>query len=65
MKRLTKRQIQQIIFHTPDELHGKALGSDAMVETLGCFQPEGANWSYQAGWLNDGQLVVMVFGIIE
>lgn len=65
MKRLTKRQIQQIIIHTPEELHGKALGSAAMVETLGCFQPEDANWSYQAGWLNDGQLVVMVFGIIK
>ena len=65
MKHLTKRQIQQIIFHTPEELHGKALGSAAMVEELGCFQPEDANWSYRAGWLNDGQLVVMVFGTIK
>ena len=65
MKHLTKKQIHQIIKHTPEELHGKALGSSAMVDELGCFQLEGANWCYRAGWLDDGQLVVMEFGIIK
>lgn len=61
MAKLTHRQIQQIIKRTPAELKGKQIG-DAIREELGTFQPADANWSYHAGWLSDGTLVVLRYG---
>ena len=59
---LTKKQIQKIIAHTPEHLKGTAPGSSAMREVLGRFSPADANWSYVAGWLHTGELVVIRFG---
>ena len=64
-RQLSKKQLKQIIEHTPAELHGKPVGSSAMVEVLGIYTPHDCNWSYVAGWLDNGQLVVMDFGIIR
>lgn len=61
---LTRRQIQQIIKRTPQELRGKAIGSSGIREVFGRFTPSGANWSYVAGWTDDGILVVIRFGTI-
>lgn len=61
--KLTMKQIQQIMKHTPAELKGKQVG-DALREELGTFQKQDANWSYHAGWLSDGTLVVLRYGEI-
>ena len=63
-RQLTKKQLKQIIEHTPEHLHGKSLGSYAMTEVLGIYTPNECNWSFVAGWLNNGQLCVMKFGHI-
>ena len=65
MAKLSKKQINMIIKNTPKELHGKSVGDFAIVQELGYYQKEDANWSYRAGWLNNGQLVVVCFGHIE
>lgn len=65
MAKLSKKQINMIIENTPKELHGKEVGHFALVQELGSFQKEGANWSYRAGWLENGQLVVVCFGHVE
>lgn len=57
--KLTKKQIDAIRAHTPEELKGKQVH---LAETLGHFQKSGANWSYIAGWTYDGALVVARFG---
>ena len=57
--KLTKKQIDAIRAHTPEELKGKQVH---FAETLGYFQKSGANWSYIAGWTYDGALVVTRFG---
>lgn len=57
--KLTKKQIDLIREHTPEELKGKQPG---IFQSLGYFMPSGANWSYQAGWTYDGVLVVTRFG---
>ena len=64
MTKLTKRQIQQIIMHTPKELKGKRIGSSGIREILGSFTPYEANWSYVAGWTYNGELVVIRCGEI-
>ena len=64
MSRLTKKQIRQIIDHTPAELKGTTPGSSGIRETLGYYTKEDANWSYVAGWTKEGVLVVMRFGEI-
>lgn len=56
---LTKKQIETIRRHTPEALKGTQV---MICETLGYFQPAGANWSYRAGWTRDGILVVTRFG---
>ena len=62
--KLTKKQIDQIINHTPEELRGKSLGDGCIREILGRFSHEDANWSYVAGWMEDGTLVVTRYGVI-
>lgn len=57
--KLTKKQIDMIIAHTPKELKGIQLG---IQTTLGYFMPASANWCYVAGWTYDGELVVTRFG---
>lgn len=60
--KLTRKQIIAIINPTPPELKHK---QDHLDETLGYFQPSGANWSYRAGWTYEGNLVVLRFGEIQ
>ena len=62
--KLTKKQIQQIIDHTPKELKDATPGHFSFGEELGYFMPHDANWSYRAGWLDDGTLVVLRYGTI-
>lgn len=57
--KLTKKQIDIIRAHTPDEMKGTQVRID---EYLGSFQKEGANWKYHAGWTREGVLVVTAFG---
>ncbi len=57
--KLTKKQIDIIRAHTPEELKGT---QTTISQTLGYFQPYEANWSYLAGWTYDGVLVVTRFG---
>lgn len=59
--KLTKKQIDMIRQHTPENLKGKQV---TISHTLGYFQPYEANWSYVAGWTYDGLLVVTRFGEI-
>ena len=60
--KLTKKQINMIREHTPEELRGKF---DRVEITLGHYQKPGANWSYCAGWNKAGQLIVTVFGEVQ
>ena len=62
MNKLTKKQIEKIIAHTPAELKRTRPGSSALRETLGYYRPADANWSFEAGWLHTGELVVIRFG---
>jgi len=64
MNKLTKKQIRQIIDHTPAELKGTSPGSSIIREPLGYYSPTDANWSYVAGWMKDGTLVVVRYGQI-
>lgn len=57
--KLTKKQIEIIRAHTPEDLKGK---QDRIMESLGYYQPIDANWSYCAGWNYDGILIVTRFG---
>lgn len=57
--KLTRKQIEIIRSHTPEELKGKQV---RIAETLGTYQKSGANWSYIVGWTYDGDLVVTAFG---
>lgn len=59
--RLTKKQIEIIRENTKAELKGKQA---TLYTILGYYQPSGANWSYQAGWTYEGDLVVVRFGEI-
>ena len=59
---LTKKQINLIIENTKKELKGT---QKSITKILGYFQKSGANWAYNAGWTNDGDLVVTVFGQVE
>lgn len=61
MSKLTKSQINQIIARTPKGLDGK---QPTIVDSLGYFRKSGANWAYRAGWTDDGNLVVTVFGAV-
>ena len=47
--KLTKKQIEIIRKNTPNELKGKQI---SICQTLGYYQPTGANWSYIAGYIN-------------
>ena len=65
-KRLTKKQISQIISNTPQELKGLQKFNE--IETFGYFQKSGANWSYWAKYIdyNENKIpVVTVFGEIQ
>lgn len=57
--KLTKKQIEKIIDHTPTELKGKQV---TLFETFGSYSRPGWNWGYRAGWTADGILVVTRFG---
>ena len=57
--KLTKKQIELIRSHTPEDLKGK---QDRIKESIGYYQPREANWSYFAGWNYDGILIVTRFG---
>lgn len=57
--KLTKKQIDAIRAHTPEEMKGK---QTHISESLGYYMPTNANWSYQAGWTFEGVLVVLRFG---
>jgi hypothetical protein len=59
---LTKKQINLIIEKTKEELKGT---QTHIGTTLGYYQKSGANWSYIAGWTNDGELVATVFGEVQ
>lgn len=61
---LTKKQIEIIRSCTPAKLKGKQL---SISRTLGYCTPYGANWSYNAGFVEyKGQYVLVVteFGTI-
>lgn len=60
--KLTKKQIEIIIEQTRKDIKGK---SASLYKTLGYYMPSNANWSYQAGWTYEGDLVVTQFGIIR
>ena len=62
MNKLTKKQIEKIIAHTPQELKGTQPGGGALRDILGYFMPADANWSFVAGWLHTGELVVIRYG---
>lgn len=57
--KLTRKQIEAIRSHTPEELKGKQV---RIAETLGTYQKSGTNWSYIVGWTAEGYLVVTRFG---
>ena len=57
--RLTRKQINLIVAQIPEELRG----TQAHITTaFGAYSPSNANWSYVAGWTNNGDLVVTRFG---
>lgn len=56
---LTKKQLDIIREHTPEELRGQQA---RIVDRLGMYWKSGANWAYIAGWTADGVLVVTRFG---
>lgn len=61
---LSKKQIDIIRSCTPAKLKGKQL---SLCKTLGYCTPYGANWSYEAGFIEyKGQYVLVVkqFGAI-
>ena len=60
--KLTKKQIDIIIAHTPKELKGTC---PAIVTDFGYYMKSNANWSYRAGYTYDGFLVVTVFGHVQ
>lgn len=60
--KLTKKQIDIIIAHTPKELKGSC---PAIVADFGYYMKAGANWIYHAGYTHDGFLVVTVFGYVQ
>ena len=60
--KLTKKQIEIIIAHTPVELKGTY---PAIIANFGYFMKTDANWSYRAGYTSDGYLVVTVFGCVQ
>lgn len=62
--KLTKAQIDRIIKNTHPELKGQNHGSFILAEELGSYTPTEANWSFRAGWTNNGDLVVIRFGEI-
>ena len=59
---LTRKQINKIIEHTPEELKGTF---PTVVEELGIYTKADANWSYHAGWTRAGDLVVTVYGEVQ
>ena len=60
--KLTKKQIDIIINHTPEELKGTF---KTIVCELGYFMKAETNWAYHAGYTADGFLVVTVFGQVQ
>ena len=61
INRLTLSQIKIIVKRTPKELEGRQIH---FVEELGYFVRRNANWTYVAGWTDEGLLVVTRFGSI-
>lgn len=56
--KLSKKQIDRIRANTPEQHKGKQA---VIIESLGYFMPNGANWSYLAGWAEiDGARVLVV-----
>lgn len=60
--KLTKKQIEIIINHTPKELKGTF---PVIHCELGYYMKSDANWSYHAGYTADGFLVVTVYGQVQ
>jgi hypothetical protein len=63
--KLTRKQIDIIREHTPQELKGKQ--GYSFVTDFGYYTPSQANWSYLAGYINYNNnyiLVVKRFGEI-
>lgn len=60
--KLTKKQIDIIIDHTPDELKGTYA---PIIANFGYYMKSDANWSYQAGYTVNNVLVVTVFGQVQ
>lgn len=56
--RLTKKQIDLIRQHTPEELKGQQIGSG--LSTLGYYMPANANWSYQAKFIDHSGVTILV-----
>ena len=54
---LTKKQIEIIRANTPKKLVGKQI---SIYSTLGYYQPYGANWCYEAGYVEYKGLMVLV-----
>lgn len=57
--KLTRKQINIIVFNTPAELHGKPVPGGAGTE-LGYYQPAGANWAYHAQYIDYNGAPVLV-----
>ena len=57
--KLTRKQINIIVFNTPAELHGKP-ATGATGQELGYYQPTGANWAYHAQYINYNGAPVLV-----
>lgn len=67
--KLTKKQIEIIRANTPEEIKGKQYIyiNEAYGNTLGYYQPSGANWAYTAQYITHKgikYLVVTRFGEI-
>ena len=64
--KLTRKQIELIKEHTPQELKGRQ--DFRIVVDFGRYQPSNANWSYKAGYINYNGLMLLVvtrFGEIQ
>lgn len=56
--KLTKKQIDIIRANTPDTLKGRQ--DFLTLADFGYYQPYGANWSYQAGFINYNGIRILV-----
>ena len=57
--KLTKKQIDVIIAHTPEELKNKPVPGGYGPE-LGYYSPAGANWAYHAMFIQYNGVEILV-----